>query len=166
MEPLSALSVATAVTQFIEFTGTIISGTWKIYRSDPVPGGVRHEYDHIFPVTKRLTELTKSLRDSIRPTHGTSLSSQDEELKTLGCECVRVGEQLLSVLDSLKSQSKCRLWACFREALVTVWKQKDVDSLQMDLERYRRLMSTHILITLRYLPRLMIRNYKRTIILT
>jgi hypothetical protein len=151
MEPLSALGVATAVTQFIEFTGTVISGTWKLYKLEPAPGGVRQEYDHIVPVTKRLTELTKSLRDSIRPTDRTSLSSQDEDLENISHECTKLGEELLVVLDRLKSQSKYRFWACFREALATVWKQKDVDALQKDLERYRRLMSTHILIALRYL---------------
>lgn len=147
MEPFSALSVATAAIQFIDFTGKIVSGTWKIYKLDP---GHSQEYSDIRTITNSLTGLTADLRSSIGNPDKTLCSDQDKQIEDLGERCFELGEELISVLDRLESQSRHRLWASFKQALATVWNQKQIDSLHKTLESLRRQISIHILVALRY----------------
>lgn len=147
MEPMSALSVATAVMQFLDFAGTVASGTWKIYKS--THGEFERNAD-IRMVAVDLTKLNDELRKSIDHPNLTPFSSRDPDILKLGRDCNEIGEELLTALNSLKSQNKHSLWANFRAALRTVWNQSEVDSLYQKLESYRQQISMHVLVSLRY----------------
>ncbi|KAF2125011.1 hypothetical protein P153DRAFT_250666, partial [Dothidotthia symphoricarpi CBS 119687] len=144
MEPLSALSVATAVTQFLDFTGTIVSCTWKIYKSNP---GDTEGNSDIRSITKSLTKINNELRQSINYPKLKYFSSQDEDIIKLGTRCNEIGGRLISALDRLQAQNKHQLWTSFRVALRTVWTQSELDTLYQTLESYRQQISMHVLVT-------------------
>jgi hypothetical protein len=62
MEPLSALSIATAVIHFLDFTGKVVSGTWHIYRGQP-PKKTEANSD-VASITTSLQRVTRSLQAS------------------------------------------------------------------------------------------------------
>ncbi|PGH13842.1 hypothetical protein AJ79_03410 [Helicocarpus griseus UAMH5409] len=81
MEPFSALAVATSLVQFLDFTGKLISSTYRIHRSSRDSDG----HNDIKTITKSLTglndDLTKSLSQSTAFTPFTA--TRDQELNTL-----------------------------------------------------------------------------------
>jgi len=147
MEPLSALSIATAVVQFLDFAGKVVSGTWQIYRGQP-PKGTEANSD-VRSITISLNKVTKNLQASKRKSSSKHWSSQDAAISMLAESCTEVGEQLLTLLDRLRSQSNHRAWASFRTALRTIWSEKEVDKLCQTLDSYRQQISMHILVSLR-----------------
>lgn len=148
MDPFSALGVATAVVQFLDFTGAIVSGTWKIYRSNP---GDSERSSDIRSITESLVKVNDDLHSSITIVNSTSISSQDREIAILAKRCNEIGERLLATLDRLQSQSRHQFWASFRIALRTLWSQSEIDMLQETLGNYRQQVSIYILVSLRYL---------------
>ncbi len=62
LDPLSALSVAAAVVQFVDFSAKIVSKGKQLYKS---PGGVLRENEQTETVTKRLQNLAQNLKTSL-----------------------------------------------------------------------------------------------------
>ena len=62
MDPLSALSIAASVVQFVDFSADLISGTYKIYNS-----GSAHstEDSELQSITESLRTLNNELRQGI-----------------------------------------------------------------------------------------------------
>ncbi|KAH7068278.1 hypothetical protein BKA63DRAFT_494933 [Paraphoma chrysanthemicola] len=146
MEPFSALSVATAVVQFLDFTGKVVSGTYRIYQGN-APRGSESNSD-LRSITSGLNALTAHLESSqINIQSGSS--PQDANLMVLARNCNAVGRQLLALLTRLQSGSTHSFWPSFRTALRTIWSEADVEKLSRSLDSYRQQISMHILISLR-----------------
>jgi hypothetical protein len=147
MEPLSALSTATAVIQFLDFAGKVVSGTCEIYRGRPPKK--TDPNSSIASITTSLHAATKSLGTFKEKLPLRPWSSQDAAISKLAESCTEVGEELLALLKRLRAQSNRRIWPSFRTALLTVWSEKDIERLCQTLEDYRQQISMHILIALR-----------------
>jgi len=147
MEPLSALSIATAAVQFLDFAGTILSSTYKIYASNS--GGLGQNND-IRSITRKLIDLNKKLEADLNSPSHASLSSQDQHISRLGKDCNNIGNQLVLALDRIQSQQGTKLWESFRLALATVWNRGEIESLQETLSNYRQQISMHVLVASSY----------------
>ena len=147
MEPFSALAVATAVTQFLDFTSSVVSGTWKIYKSNDGDFGPNSD---IMTITKSLNKLNGKLRHSTSRPQKSDITAQDQEIEKLSERCIELGDRLITALDNLRSQSKHQLWGSFRQALRTTWNQSEIDTLQQTLKNYRKQITMYILVQLRY----------------
>lgn len=141
MEPLSALSVATAVTQFIDFTGSLLSGTIELHKS--ATGRTKANLT-IETIALDLRNLNIELTESF-----SSGDSHDADIKKLCLDCSKMADQLLEALNKLTVQKQHRLWSSFSTALRSIWAQEDIDSLQRRLDAYRQQISMHILVQLR-----------------
>ena len=143
MDPLSALSVAAAVVQFIDFGGTIIASTYKIHKSR----GKEGEGTDVASIATRLANLNSELERSatFSPT-----SQIDRDIVILCQQCNKAATSLLDALRELNAASSATLWDSFKIALRTVWSQGEIDALQTRLETYRQQISMHILAGLRY----------------
>jgi hypothetical protein len=64
-----------------------------------------------------------------------------------GCE--KVSEELLDVIQDLRSSGPHSRWKSFRQALMSVWKEHEIDTLSQRLERYRRQIDTILLVSMR-----------------
>jgi hypothetical protein len=157
MEPLSALGVATAVVQFLDFTGKVVAGTYKIHTAKSGTETTLQD------VTTSLTRVNVELRKTLRCPTPRSSSSHDQDILLLGKTCDDLGARLLSTLDKIheslkdkhengvvvKKQDRPAAFASFRAALLTVWKQSEIDTLCRDLESHRSQISLLILASLR-----------------
>lgn len=124
MDPFSALSIATAVTQFLDFTGTLVAGTWKIYKGKPLKGA--EKYADIRTITKALVDKNRKLSKALNQKSYNDASEQERDLAVLAKGCNEVSERILSALDRLGSQSPNQFWASFNTALKTVWSQDEI----------------------------------------
>lgn len=143
MEPLSALSIATAVVQFFDFAVKVVSGTTSIYKGQR-PKGFEGNAD-IRVITISLNDVTRNLQTSRSELRLTPWSSQDAAIFRLSESCTSVGEQLLTLLGRLRSQND-HIWESFRVALRTILNEKAIDKLCQTLDHYRQPISMHILI--------------------
>ncbi|KAJ5995764.1 hypothetical protein N7481_002741 [Penicillium waksmanii] len=130
LDPLSSLSLACTVCQFLEFSGTLFSKSHKIYKSAT---GYDEDTDSLLGITRDLRSLTDKLEP---PIHSKSLSAEETELANLGDRCKKTADELLLVLGDLQD-SKTSRWSSFRAALKTVWTHDRIDEMARKLESYR-----------------------------
>ena len=102
MDPVSALGAAASVVQFIDFTETLFSGTYQIYKS--ATGQTKFNFD-LMTITTSLNTLNNDLRSSLHlaTLDGKPLSKVEAEIDTLCRGCSKVAEQLLLALENLKA---------------------------------------------------------------
>jgi hypothetical protein len=149
MDPVSALGVAASVVQFIDFTETLFSGTYQIYKS--ATGQTKFNFD-LMTITTSLNTLNKDLRSSLHlaTLDGKPLSKVEAEIDTICRGCSKVAEQLLLALEKLKAQEEHNFWDSFLKALRTIWQKREVETLEKQLETFRMQISLHINVALRY----------------
>jgi hypothetical protein len=129
LDPFTSMSLACAVCQFIDFSGSLFSKSRKIYKSTT---GYDKDTDTVLGITKDLRSLTERLKPPVDPN---SLSPEETELVNLGDRCKQTANELLLVLDDLQD-SKTSRWSSFRAALKTVWAQDRIDDMTRKLESY------------------------------
>jgi hypothetical protein len=140
LDPLSALSVAGNVIQFVDFTSKLFGLTSEVYRS---ASGASKETEELEAIAKHLQGLCARLSQSAQ-----SLSPQhppDAELKELAGNCSSVGAELLKALASLKSNGTNKGWQSFRLALATTWKAKKIEALCQRLQSFRSQLILHLI---------------------
>ncbi|KAF8850252.1 hypothetical protein BDZ45DRAFT_197585 [Acephala macrosclerotiorum] len=119
LDPLTALSVASSVVQFVDFGIKLVSDGVELYEK-----GRLGNNDELELITKDLTRLTEDIATSTQSeqTHSGKPPSKDEyALRELATSCKETGEQLLDLLESLKVQKSGKMLedgvASFRKAL-------------------------------------------------
>lgn len=160
LDPLSALSVAASIIQFVDFSSEIISKGKYLYNSS---NGVLKENEQTETVTVRLQEMTRKLNESLRrsrinnPTTtqvpaDPELQVQHERLKEICQECSDASKELISRLGKLKvpTQTENRKWKSFRQALKSVWSKEAVDAMAKRLELLRNELDSQMLVLVRY----------------
>jgi hypothetical protein len=150
LDPLSALSVAASVVQFVDFASKIICKGKEVYAS---VDGVLQENMQNETVTTRLLEMTKRLK---KPLVQVGSSSEEERaqhhrLQQICKECSEISKELLQHLGDLKvpKGSEHRRWKSFRQALKSVWEKQAIDAMAKRLEGLRTELHTQILVVLR-----------------
>ena len=150
MNPVSALGVASSVVQLVDFTHSLVRGTYEIYKS--ASGHSAASVD-LQSITIGLKTLNDDLRLSLdRAASGKELSKSDAELQTLCKNCNVATDELISALEKLKTQKNHSFWDSFGRALLTVWSKKEVEALQKQLDAFRQQISLHIIASVRYIP--------------
>ncbi|KAE9362558.1 hypothetical protein N431DRAFT_145544 [Stipitochalara longipes BDJ] len=147
MDPVTALGVASAVVQLVDFTQALIRGTYEIYRS---PSGKSDANVDLETITTSLKRLTDDLQLSLgEATISRKLSPGDVEIQNICKDCNVVATKLVSALDKLKAQKTQRLWDSFGVALRTVWSEEEVETLQAQLHNFRSQLSLLIVTSIR-----------------
>jgi hypothetical protein len=146
MEPFSALAIATAVVQFLDFTANVVSGTCEIYTNSLDHA---HRNTDLKQISTSLVTLTDDIGSSLADTQTQKLSSRDQQLDGLARRCRELGSRLLATLERLQSDRKPNLWASFRLALRSIWSERDIESMEKLLEKYQRQISMHLLVSIR-----------------
>jgi hypothetical protein len=147
MDPASALGVAAAVVQFVQYGGSLVSKARQIHER-----GALLDYIDCQNATLRLTELTNSINASLSICKTDSIPSDATALEVICQNCLGLSEELLSRLRSLSidENSKRRRWKSFRQALKAVSSKEGVDSLARRITGYRDELNSHILVWIRY----------------
>ncbi|KAI0187863.1 hypothetical protein EV127DRAFT_139268 [Xylaria flabelliformis] len=134
MEPLSALSVAANVVQFVDFAFRLISSTGAIMKSR---SGLARHAKTLDAIAKDAVELSDVLAAS------PALASSNITLQALLSECKTIAGDLLVALDKLRVK-KAKKWNCFVAALRTMWSKGKIDEFVDRLGRVQAQISTHM----------------------
>jgi len=166
MDPLTALSVAGNVIQFVDFASKIVSGTRELYEGGRL--AVRYQTQKaIEDLSKFSTEMSTSIQND-----GTTrvLTANEIELEKLCSECSVLADKMVDELKSFErvggfDRKKKEwsfdgikpvlrevevLWSSVGQVLKSLWSAKDLEELEKNLSRYRDSMNTRMLGSLRY----------------
>lgn len=177
MDPLTILSVAANVVQFIDFSSKLVSTGHKLYKS---ASGALVENLELEAIAKSLQQLSGKVSESIdtmravrvlvrvnRRGHEASnflLSKEEREEQRLIesmnennasirriCEaCGDVAAELIYALNQLKVQGPNRRWESFCSALTTIRHTETVQQLARRLSELRAQLDSSILFALRF----------------
>jgi hypothetical protein len=144
MDPLTALSVAGTIVQFVDFSIKLLSTTRKLYRSDV---GNLPDHEELEYVTTDLSRLAARLQQPPEQEEEWFQPSSPE-LQEISGKCDEVARELLKRLEAFKIE-KNNAFRSFRVALQASWSKRDLNELVARLSTYRQSIQTHILADLR-----------------
>ncbi|KAI1208989.1 uncharacterized protein F4807DRAFT_106299 [Annulohypoxylon truncatum] len=139
MEPLSALSLAGNVLQFIEFTTKVLSSSVEVYKSSAGASDSTIALEDIY-------QQLSSFSDGFTATQGsTRLSANELALRSIADSCSADCTRLLTVLNGVKVNGDHRAWKSFRAALKLAWKgEQEIERLTSQLRDRQSMMTLHI----------------------
>ena len=173
LDPLTALSVAGNIVQFVDFTVKLISKGNELYKS---ADGALVDNRDLEAIASNLARLTERLRTDMnhhllppvkvikfraasdkRAEKELAFKLRDYtpenrveiELGEINAKCKGVSEDLLSVLRLFKVEGKNNRWKSFRMALKTIWDEDQIRSAVSELTECRKQLDTELLISLR-----------------
>ena len=148
MDPLSAVSLAGTVVQFVDFGSKLVFKTIEIARS---ADGVLLENSTIATATKDLSQLTGKLKSDVQVAGDAAQKAGDnreiEKCKALAelCQsCIPVAQELQSALDKLAVKGDKTKWKSFRKVLKSVMSKSDVKELEHRLAMLRGELNLHL----------------------
>lgn len=144
MDPLSALSVAASVVQFVDFAFRILSDARQLYEDGELSVNIQSSR-----VASELGSWSKDLRRSIREQNSTSLSNNEQELETLCRDCAALAGDLKARVENLKPAGKGRPWESVGQALKSMWSRKELNEVEAKLSTYRDAINSRLLGSLR-----------------
>lgn len=120
LDPLSAVSLAAAILQFVDFGSKIIVSGYEIYRS---VDGTTEENTDIEYLTQRIHEFQDQFTPSSNP-----LTRNPQELQDLAQDCSHIAGDLLVLLDKLKVKEKglFRTWHALQQSCRLAWKKGEI----------------------------------------
>ena len=145
MDPLTALSLAGNVVQFVDFGNKLLSQSRELYRS--TRGSLAAD-DELHLVTADLHALILKLRNS----SGHDIQNASPEFAKICDEAISLAEEILTRIDDLRVTGKHRAWKSLHQAIRSAWSQKETDSLVKRLSTLRQALETRVLLSLRYVP--------------
>lgn len=152
MDPLSALSVAAAVVQFVDYGTKIVSKGTKLCKSSD---GALAENIELETASTRLQRLSGTLQGSLRrgqyePQNGPLIES-NQALESICEACVKMSKELIDRLEKLKvpEDHPHRKWKSFRLALKTVWSKEKIEEVADRLAELRTELDTQVIFSLR-----------------
>jgi hypothetical protein len=148
MDPLTALSLAGTIVQFVDFGSKLLSAGRELYKSTT---GSLTVNDEIELVTSDLLAITQKLRPD---------QSLGLEFQQICVEAARLAQELLGKLDKVKVKTTAedridgkgrekQKWKTLKQALASVWSDDDIVALVERLSRIRQAIETRILLSLR-----------------
>jgi len=152
MDPLSALSLAGSIVQFVDFGIKLLSGAGELYRSHT---GTLKINDQIELTTNDLKALIIKLRCSFYPDTRPDPINEDDEaqrdsFRRICDEATDVAQELLERLSKLKvGDESHRTIRSFKQAIEATWKKKEIIALQGRLQSLKNLLETKVLFSVR-----------------
>ncbi|RDL33042.1 uncharacterized protein BP5553_08481 [Venustampulla echinocandica] len=143
MDPLSAVSLAGNLIQFIQLGMQIVGNAKEIYVNGSVAANIDLE-----DLTKDLRTLTLKLK---LPPRGYTASQtvNEQALNKAYDHCIEISDDLITHLKNLNGPGHRGKWKSFRQALETSWTKKDVERIASRLSAYRAQMELHLLVSLK-----------------
>ena len=162
IDPFSALSVASAVVKFLNFSCQVVSKARDVNQS---ARGISIDHAQSEAAATRLVDLAEGMRLSLQVGSATSAVEgnefilvsrqampEDEAIKALCTMCIETSYQLIEKFRELAVTSGCkhRRWKSLRQALKSIWSKKAIDDITEKLKSCRKELEGHVLLSLRY----------------
>jgi len=152
LDPLTALSLAGNIVQFVDFSIQIVSRTKKLYGSSRETLDVYQELDL---VTSDLKKSCNLIPKALLSSTSENESESEGTLQEICGTCHKVADELLARLDRLKvrkdssAKGRRKLFQSFHSAMMSVWSKKEIEDLVSRLSSLRDQIQTHVLLDLR-----------------
>jgi hypothetical protein len=130
MDPLTAISLASSIVQFIDYSTKLIHGAKEIYGSVT---GATEENHRLENVTAEMQTLSLKLL----PQQDAQQTEDEQALSRLAAECKILSDQILALLKSIKpkdfNSKRQSVWA----ALKSKWNEREKQELEERLKNCR-----------------------------
>ncbi|KAK2600566.1 hypothetical protein N8I77_010089 [Diaporthe amygdali] len=138
MDPLSAISLASAVISFIDFGSELLSDAHEIYHS---ANGLSKGFEGIQDACKRSEEVTLAIQSKTKITG-------DESLRRLADSCLDTSKEIARILNGMESAGNGKHTGklrSVRKALVQYRGKGKVEELNQKLQRHSRDLSYYLI---------------------
>jgi hypothetical protein len=139
LDPLSAIGLASAIVQFVDFSSKLVLEGYELYEKGSIARN-----DEIQLIAEDLKGLTAGLAKS-QTQHA---HADEKEMQKLACTCQSLADELLTVLKTLHPQKQNSL-ATFRVAIRSARKKGKVEDMGKRLRRLQGQINTHMIMILR-----------------
>jgi hypothetical protein len=148
MDPLTALSLAANVCQFVEYATKIVSKGNKLRNS---PDGLLVEHADLYATSRTVIELNNRLVTSAEDHSlavGVVASADSLEIER-ACKAInQVAGDLLQALDKLRLPRHAGRWRSLRQAVKAVAGKSGVEKMKNDLAVQRQRLDSALLASL------------------
>lgn len=147
MDPLSALSLAGTVIQFIDFGSKLIGTGKELYSKGRL--GV---HEQAAAATKDLLNYTVKLQRPLRaPGQSILLTENELALESICQECAGLAQSLHLRLQTLElsNHDKSRRWKSFKVAFRSMWTTGELETMKRRLDGHRNQINSRVLQSLR-----------------
>lgn len=141
MEPFSALTVATAVVQFVDFGIKITELTRGFYKNH---GELPHDIARVKLIVDDLVPLIQRIRQTQDGQDSVFESIREEKFAALLTASVKEAKSFTDILSTLNVTDKHKGTGSFRAALRTFRKAGEIERIEKALEGYRLAILLHL----------------------
>ena len=134
MDPLSAVSLASTVVQFLDFGIKLVAKTHEIYNSAE---GAEVRNIELDAIAQNFVSLNQRVRSRSRKVCAYAISEDEKALEAMTEQCNKVGEELIDALQKAKVQGVHKRWKSVRQALKSVLGRDKIQELYDRLKQYR-----------------------------
>jgi hypothetical protein len=152
MDPLTALSLAGTIVQFVDFGSKLLSTTQELYRST---AGSLNVNQTLELVTADLQSLIAKLKQSFRVTDEVAPLTEAEQAEQetfhgICDEATKIAGELIRRLEKLKvKNAKHRKWESLLLAVKSTWSKEEVDDLMQRLASLKNTLESRVLFSIR-----------------
>ncbi|KAK1764207.1 hypothetical protein QBC33DRAFT_201658 [Phialemonium atrogriseum] len=144
MDPLSALGLASAVAQFLDFGSKLFHATKEV-----MDAGSTVTVARVGEAAGHLADIGCGLQTRYQTLEAAELSEEELSLYGLARQCELLAAEISDCLKSLVAKKgKNARWATFLAALCSVWQREHVETLALRLTEYRSQLTLRLLLVL------------------
>lgn len=143
-EAIAAFGLAANIVQFIDFGCNFVSTVWSIYRKG------RDGVGELFDLEKTTKDLQLVLANlQLPPGNPDERTESERSLQELAEQCQNLATEMLSALRQISNLDKPRKRDALKTAFRMIWKEDEIKSQQLRLERFKHHLTLHLLTSLR-----------------
>ena len=129
MDPVSAVSFAATILTLVDFSWTLVKGSYQVYKSAT---NTTTDDARLSIILADLENVTDNLQYNI-----TGNSPHLEDLRQLAAGCAEVSRELSSILEKLKRKEGNKVWRSLEATWRHMRKEKEVAAIEERLNTYR-----------------------------
>jgi formate dehydrogenase maturation protein FdhE len=144
MEPLAALGIASNIIQIVNFASRLVSRGHELYQS---ADGRLADHAVLDSAAQNLSTLAN---DQLK--FGGAISREPTatyaQLVKLKADSQTIADKLSSALNKASVRGKHKKWQSIFQALMSIYKEKEISSLASQLDNIRKQVDTTLLVSL------------------
>ena len=144
-DPLSALTLASSIVQFVDFSSRLLSGATELYH---VKTGTLPAYEELELISNDIISVNKSYLDKSHP-DPTIPPLARIELNRLAEACNNLAQELLILLHKSRAQSHGKALQSIRQAFLNLCRERKISDYMERLKNLRLQTVTHMVVILR-----------------
>lgn len=146
LDPISALGVAAAVVQFVDFGFELTSKSRELAKSST---GSLIDHRDLIDAANRLEILDDRLQKSSAIVQQQKLSREEEALLEVSGKCRKTAGELRKTLESIAAKPGEGTFKSFRQAFKAVWHKDSIENMRSRINDLQQQLCIHLLVVMR-----------------